>query len=178
LDIIAHGLSTAAAAATAQRASSQRIRLGMAAFFGMFPDLVSFTIPACCRIWWRLSGASPTLLPQADGPRFEWVWTVYNGSHSLLAFTVFFTVLWLLMRRPVLEALGWMLHILFDIFTHRETFAIQFLWPASSFHVDGIRWETPWLLAATYATLVVVSLLLWGGELARRLSAARPRSRG
>jgi hypothetical protein len=178
LDIIAHGLSTVAAAATAERPSNRPIRLGWAAFFGVLPDLVSFTIPACCRIWWWLSGASPTLLPQANGPRFEWVWTVYNCSHSLLAFAVFFVVLSLLMRRPVFEALGWMLHILFDIFTHREMFAVEFLWPVSSFHVDGIRWETPWFLAATYATLVAVSLLLWGRKLARRFSVARPGDRG
>ncbi len=103
---------------------------------------------------------------------------MYNCSHSVLVFTVFFAVVWLLMRRPMFEALGWLLHILFDIFTHREMFAIQFLWPVSSFHVDGVAWETSWLLAATYAALVTVSLLLWGGEFARRFFGARPAGRG
>ncbi len=153
--------------------------------------------------WWALfpagaltSIALMTLIPDTAGDLavaimfFGWAgtfllvyflaqqkWAIWP-SIGLLVFAVSFAVLWLLMRRPVFAALGWMLHILFDIFTHREMFAIQFLWPVSSFHVDGIRWETPWFLAATYATLVVAGLLLWGGRLARRVSVARPAGRG
>ena len=161
MDIIAHGISTAAAVVATRRRSTEPIRLGWALFFGVFPDLVSFTIPACLRIWWRLTGASPSLLPTANGPHFEWVWSVYNCAHSLLVFAAVFAGLWLVMGRPILEALGWMLHILLDIFTHRGLFAIQFLWPASSVHLDGIPWETPWLLGATYGSLMAVGLLLF-----------------
>jgi len=135
--------------------------VGWALAFGVFPDLVAFTIPACVRIWWWLTGASPSLLPQANGPHFEWVWGVYNGSHSLLVFAVFSAGLWLVMRRPVLETLGWLLHILLDSFTHRGFFAIQFLWPVSAVHLDGIPWETPWFLGGTYAALIAVWLLTW-----------------
>jgi hypothetical protein len=161
LDIIAHGLSTAAGAVAVRRATRRQIHAGWALCFGVFPDLVAFTIPTCLRVWWWLTGASPSLLPQANGPHFEWVWGVYNGGHSLLVFALFFAGLWLVMRRPVLETLGWLLHILLDIFTHRGMFAIQFLWPVSASHVDGIRWEAPWLLGATYAALLAVWLLLW-----------------
>lgn len=161
MDIIAHGLSTAAAAVAARRGAQRQIRVGWVLFFGVFPDLVAFTIPACLRTWWWLTGASPSLLPQANGPHFEWVWDVYNCGHSLLVFALFFAVLSLVMRRPVLETLGWLLHILLDVFTHRGMFAIQFLWPVSAVHFDGIRWETPWLLGGTYAALLGVWLLLW-----------------
>jgi hypothetical protein len=69
-------------------------------FFGVFPDLVAFTIPACLRIWWRLTGATRSLLPTPNGPHFEWVWTVYNWAHSLLVFGLLFAGLWLVMRVP------------------------------------------------------------------------------
>jgi hypothetical protein len=151
-----------------RRKPEERIRLGWAVFFGVFPDLVTFTIPACLRIWWRLTGASQSLLPTPDGPHFEWVWGLYNCAHSLLVFGVFFVGLWLVTRRPVLETLGWMLHILLDSFTHRGMFAIQLLWPASSIHLDGIPWETGWFLAATYGTLATVCYLLWRGRRVRQ----------
>lgn len=171
LDIIAHGIS-AAAAGVGVRRSKLRIRLGWAVFFGVVPDLVTFTIPACLRVFWWATGASPSLLPTPDGPHFEWVWSVYNAAHSLVVFAVVFGGLWVVARRPVLEALGWLLHILLDIFTHRGIFAVQFLWPASSAHLDGTPWETPWLLAATYATLAVAGLLLWRGRRSPHVSSS------
>jgi hypothetical protein len=168
VDIIAHGLSTGVVLAAARRKSSvPPIRLRWALLFGVLPDLVAFAIPACLRIWWYLSGASPSLLPTPNGPHFEWVWTVYNAGHSLLAFAVVFGGLWLVAGRPVLEALAWALHILLDIFSHRGMFAIQFLWPVASLHFDGIPWETPWLLAATYGSLAAAWLVLVRRHVAR-----------
>ena len=170
MDIIAHGLWTTAAATAARRKLERPVRLGWAAFWGVFPDLVSFSIPAVLRIWWWLTGASKTLLPQANGPHFEWVWGVYNCSHSLLVCAVVFGLVWLFVRRAPLEMLGWLLHIAIDIFTHRGLFAIQFLWPVSTLHFDGLPWETRWFLAANYGAMAVVFLLLWGR---RRTVAAR-----
>jgi hypothetical protein len=170
LDIIAHGLSTAAAAVATRRGGQRRIRVGWALFFGVLPDLVAFAIPACLRIWWWLTGASSSLLPQANGPHFEWVWGVYNCGHSLLVFGLFFGLLWFVRRRPVVEALGWLLHIVLDVFTHRGMFAIQFLWPVSAVHLEGIPWENPWLLGGTYAALLGIWLLLWRARPARRRS--------
>jgi hypothetical protein len=161
VDIIAHGISTAAAAVAARRASLRPIRIGWALVFGVLPDVVPFAIPACLRVWWWLTGASPSLLPTPNGPHFEWVWGVYNCAHSLLVFAVVFVGVWLVMRRPLLEMLAWTFHILLDIFTHRGMFAIQFLWPASSVHLDGLPWETRWFLAATYAVLGAIWFLLW-----------------
>jgi hypothetical protein len=42
-----------------------------------------------------------------------------------------------------------------DVFTHRGMFAVKFLWPVSSVHFDGMRWETPWFLAVNFAALAV-----------------------
>ena len=164
MDIFAHVLWTAAAATVVRRKLAQPIHPGWAAFWGVFPDLVSFTVPAVLRVWWWLTGASRSLLPDGRGPHFDWVWGVYNFSHSAVIFAVFFGAVWLLVRHPVLEMLGWALHISIDMFTHRGWFATHFLWPASSFHFDGIPWETGWFLALNYATLTLVYLLLWRGR--------------
>ncbi|HLK63853.1 MAG TPA: hypothetical protein VKU19_10470 [Bryobacteraceae bacterium] len=177
MDIIAHVLWTTAAATAVRRKVDRPVHLGLAAFWGVFPDLASFTIPATLRIWWRLTGASKSLLPEANGPHFEWVWTLYNCVHSGLVFALFFGAAWLFARRPVLEMFGWLLHILIDIFTHRGLFATHFLWPVSSVHVDGIPWETGWFMAVNYAALALVFLLLWATRAAvtrtkRRVAAA------
>jgi hypothetical protein len=155
MDIFAHALWTAAAARYSTRKTHLPLNAGSAAFWGVFPDLLSFTVPAATRIWWWATGTTKSLLPQPGGPQFPYVWTLYNASHSLIPFTALFGILWLVLRRPPLVLLGWALHILIDIFTHRGMFAIQFLWPFSATAIDGIRWENPWFLAANYAGLAV-----------------------
>jgi len=161
VDIVAHSLYTAAAAIIVKRKSDRPFRLWWAVFFGVFPDLASFTVPAFLRIWWRVTGVTKTLLPQPGGPRLDWVFGLYNCVHSLLIFGLVFAIAWAIARRPVWELLGWLLHIVIDILTHRGWFAIQYLWPLSSVHVDGIRWETGWFLAATYAAVAAIFFLLW-----------------
>jgi hypothetical protein len=106
-----------------------------------------------------LTGASKTLLPDGRGPHFEWVWGLYNFTHSAIVFCFCFGAFWLLVQKPVLEMLGWAIHIIVDVFTHGGMFAIKFLWPVSSVHVDGKRWETAWFLAANYTALA--SLYVW-----------------
>jgi len=54
-------------------------------------------------------------LPDGSGPHFDWVWGLYNGTHSALVFPVCFAAVWLLLRKPPLEMLGWALHILIDV---------------------------------------------------------------
>ncbi len=161
MDIIAHGLCTAAAAIVVNRRLRRPVRLGWAVVFGVAPDLVSFTVPAVLRIWWRLTGVTTSLLPQPGGPRFEWVGGLYACVHSLVIFGVVFGVAWAVARRPVWEMLGWLLHVAIDIPTHRGWFAIESLWPISPVRFDGIPWETGWLLAATYGSLAGIFVLLW-----------------
>jgi hypothetical protein len=161
LDVIAHALWTTAAGTVARSRLKRRIHLGWLATFGVLPDLAVFAIPAAVRIGRLLTGASKSLLPDGSGPRFDWIWGLYNFTHSAVIFAVCFGAVWLWARRPVLEMLGWALHIFIDIFTHEGLFAIRFLWPLSSVRLQGIRWETHWLLAANYAALASLYLMLW-----------------
>ena len=162
MDIIAHALWTTAAATTARRRLHRKIHLGWAAFWGVFPDVFSFAIPAVVRIWWYATGTTKSLMPDAHSPqRFQFVWQLYHCSHSLLVFAAVFGLVWAIVRRPVLEILGWGLHILIDIPTHQGIFAVHFLWPVSSYGFDGIRWENHWFLAVNYGVLILVFGWIW-----------------
>jgi len=161
LDVFAHALWSTAGGIAARRRFHWQIHLGWLAAWSVLPDLLVFAIPAAVRIGRFVTGASKTLLPDGSGPRFDWAVAIYDVTHSAVVWAFCFGAVWLVARRPVLELLGWALHIAIDIFTHTGFFAIQFLWPICPVHFDGIRWETPWFLALTYVALAAVFLVLW-----------------
>ena len=101
MDILAHALWTTAAAKIVRDKTGQRLSLGWAAFWGVFPDLFSFTVPALVRVWWYATGATHSLLPDAHrAQHFQYVWQLYHCSHSLVVFAVVFVVVWAVLRRP------------------------------------------------------------------------------
>lgn len=172
MDIFAHALWTGAAAIAARRCWNRPVSVRWAVLWGVFPDLAAFAAPAAVRIFWLLTGTTKSLLPQAGGPRLDWVWPLYHGAHSAALFAVAFAGAWLAVRRPPWALLGWAMHIVIDIPTHRGLFATHFLWPLSGVSLDGIPWETGWLLAANYAALALAYALLWS---TRRKEAAPAR---
>jgi uncharacterized membrane protein YwaF len=162
MDILAHALWTTAAAAKTRQQIRRPIRLGWAAFWGVFPDLFSFAVPLVLKLWWYATGVTSFLRPDANSAqRLKFVWQLYNCSHSLVVFAAVFGIVWALAKRPVLEMLGWGLHILIDIATHQGIFAVHFLWPFSSYSVSGLRWENPWFMAINYGALAMVYLWMW-----------------
>ena len=162
MDIFAHACWTAAAAKITGDKTHRPLRLGWAAFWGAFPDLFTFTIPAVLRIWWYTTGTTHSLLPDPQSARrLQFAWQLYHCSHSLLIFAAVFALVWAILRRPALEMLGWALHILIDIPTHQRIFAVRFLWPLSSYAFSGLRWESPWFLAANYGALFLVVTWIW-----------------
>lgn len=170
MDILAHALWTAGAAIPLRRRLRRPLSLGWAIFWGVFPDVFSFAIPALVRIWWYLSGTTSSLLPDPNGPQhFHFVWTLYYASHSLLVFGLVFGTAWLFAKRPILEMLAWSLHILIDIPTHQGIFALHFLWPLSSYGISGLRWENHWFMAANYAGLLLLYSWMWIGARKRPL---------
>lgn len=160
MDVLAHALWTAAGAVPLR--CRRPLSLKWAILWGVFPDVFSFAIPALIRIWWYVSRATSSLLPDGQGTQhFHFVWTLYYASHSLVVFSLAFGAGWLFAKRPMLEMLGWALHILIDIPTHQGIFALHFLWPVSSYGFSGVRWENHWFLAANYSALFVVYLAIW-----------------
>jgi hypothetical protein len=162
MDIFAHGLWTTAIATGVNRKIAHPIRVGWAAFFGVFPDLFAFAPPIAMALWLRLTGRLGPLPPGRHMPFRELAWQLYHFSHSLVVFGAVFGFVWLLARRPVLEMLGWALHILIDIPSHSlRFFATPFLWPLSNYSVDGIPWGNRWYMLINYSALLVVYLVLW-----------------
>jgi hypothetical protein len=87
--------------------------------------------------------------------------TLYNITHSLIAFAMVFGLFWIVSRRPVWIVAAWGLHILIDIPTHSlALFPTPFLWPVSEIKVDGIGWDNPVILAIDMV-LLVTAYTLW-----------------
>jgi hypothetical protein len=165
MDILAHALWTTPATIAARRKLRRPIHLGWAVFWGLFPDIFSFLIPAVIRIWWYLTGVTPSLRPDAASARhLQFVWQLYYASHSLVIFAAVFGIGWVIAKRPVLELLGWGLHILIDIPTHQGIFALQFLWPFSSYSVSGVRWENHWFVVINYGALLLLYSWMWARD--------------
>jgi len=190
MDTLAHGLWATAAAKANNRFAPLKFRTKWFVFWGVLPDLFSFT-PAVVWLLWQvmIEGVPfaevprPELLPpevRSTFPVFRLTNALYHLSHSLIIFAGIFLLV-LAVRRyrfksrqaiPVSgaqlsaggaywEMTGWMLHILIDIPTHtRRVYPTPFLWPLSDFTIDGISWGRPWFLALNYASLLVVFLLL------------------
>ncbi|MGC9971342.1 MAG: hypothetical protein ABSE56_12215 [Bryobacteraceae bacterium] len=162
MDIFAHGLWAAAAARGVNRKAPRRLRVPWVAFFGVFPDLFAFSVPVMLMLWLRLTGGVGALPGPRHMPFRDLAWQLYRISHSLIIFAAVFGIVWLLARRPVLELLGWPLHILIDIPTHSlRFFATPFLWPLSDYRFNGISWANRWFMLSNYTALVIVYILLW-----------------
>src|ERR1700760_3480959 len=90
VDILAHALWTGAAGVAAREKLNRPLRLGWLVSWGVLPDIIVFTVPAVVRIWRFVTGESKSLLPDGSGPHFEWVWGLYNATHSTIVFAICF----------------------------------------------------------------------------------------
>jgi hypothetical protein len=156
VEIIAHGLWTAAAAVRASRSGARfRAPLPWAVFWGVFPDLLAFGPPVAAGLWfWAVGGAAAE-----HGSRLhhhvDLGIPLYPTGHSLVIFAGVFALASLAARRPIVSMLGWLLHILIDIPTHGHGYyPTRFLWPFSNYGFNGIPWWNPWMMAASPAPLV------------------------
>ena len=170
MDIVAHGLWAGAAGIAANQMLKKPLLLRWVVAWGMFPDLFAFTATFLVLIWFRLFGGSSAprgIFSRALSdalPPFLQPDRLYLFSHSLLIFGLVFGAVWLLWRRPVLVMLGWSLHILMDIPSHRAgRYGTPFLWPLSSYRFNGVSWGQDWFFVLNYTALtaVYVALLVW-----------------
>jgi len=163
MDIVAHGLWAAAGATAARKSAHVRIRVGWTVWWAMFPDVLAFGPPVAIGLWLLLTGGADVRSMRGGHlPRVGLGVPLYPVGHSLIVFLLVFAVTSLLARRVVLELLGWLSHILIDIFTHSfRYYATRFLWPVSDIRFNGIPWWTPWFWCCTYVALAIVYFLLW-----------------
>ena len=171
MDFLSHGLWAGAVYKAAQRKTKKPLRVWLAAFWGVFPDLLAFTV-LFTWLFWNLifGGLSFSDFPQPDAVEpvlqdtlaiFRLTSILYSVSHSAFIFLLVFGIIFLILRRPIWELGGWLFHILLDIPTHSYQFyPTPFLWPLSDWKFDGFSWATPWFLIINYFLIIVVYILL------------------
>lgn len=165
MDIVSHGLWGAITLGRASRRS-----FWTAFVLGMGPDLFSFGVMFVNGLLAHgldfINGLGhppdPELIP-------EYVYSLYNATHSLLVFALVFVAIWALRGKPLWELSAWGLHIAMDIFTHSTAFfPTPFLWPVSDVRVDGVPWSNP----AIFVPNVLLLLVLYVWFLLRRKRSA------
>jgi len=157
MDFFAHGLWAGAI-------FNRSRHIWRAVFFGIMPDLFSFGILTF--IFFFTNGFNrpdfskteppdPSLVPQ-------YVHGLYNITHSLVVFFLVFILVSWLSKRFFWSMTAWALHILIDIPTHSYNFfPTPFLWPISSYKVDGISWGTPWFMVVNYSAIVITYVIIY-----------------
>mgnify|MGYP003393056124 CR=1 FL=1 len=157
MDILSHGLYGGVAFGK----KSKKDYL-IAFLFGVGPDLFSFGLFFVLAIlgfyespFGKMEPPDPTLIPR-------YVHSLYDVTHSLVIYGIFFALLWFLGKKSFAKlTLGWPLHILVDIPTHSSAFfPTPFLWPVSRFYVDGIPWSNPYIFFPN-AVVILVLYLYW-----------------
>jgi hypothetical protein len=105
-------------------------------------------------IWLRDGPPMPPELIEAYESYYVW-------THSLVVIGLLAVAWWVLSRRAPWLLLPWGVHILMDIPTH-ERYLTQFLYPLSSFSIEGYAWSRPPVLLANWgALLVTYAALFW-----------------
>ncbi|OGI75466.1 hypothetical protein A3D36_02675 [Candidatus Nomurabacteria bacterium RIFCSPHIGHO2_02_FULL_36_29] len=156
MDIFSHGLYGGVAVGRASR------RDYVTAFlFGIGPDFLAFGTFFITSLISTGTLGRPNLetIP-------SYVFTIYDFTHSLVIYVVFFAFLWFFGKKHFAKlTLAWPLHILVDIPTHDVTFfPTPFLWPISDFYIDGASWGQPLIFIPN----VIVLSCLYGYWYVRR----------
>ncbi len=161
MDIFAHALWTNLAYYKKYR-DDLKDRL-WAVFFGIMPDLISFT-PATLYALFHFGQAKDFMsLASSNVWVFAWARQSYNYTHSLVSFAVIALIV-LAVRRGKMywPLLGWALHIGIDIFTHPSFYSTPFLYPLSDIRNRfAISWAEPKFMAINYAAIAVLYILIF-----------------
>ena len=179
MDILAHGLWTAAAYTVANKKRVQkkqkRLHVLWATFWGVFPDLFAFTLPWILILFGLATKTiNPATIPGPDSVEpplphsfpagiFNLASSLYNISHSAVVFGATILCVWIVTRKIYWEMGGWLLHILIDIPTHAYSFfPTPVFWPISGWKFShGISWGTPWFMAINYSLLAITYISLF-----------------
>ena len=135
MDIISHGLY-----GWAVFGNKDKKQFWLSTAFGILPDLLVFGLPFAINIvtmiWWWSGSIFGQAWHHTDA---NYLYVLYNFTHSLIIRAVVFWVLWLIFKKPVKASFARLLHILIDIPTHSIAFfGTPFLWPLSNYKFDGI----------------------------------------
>lgn len=181
MDVLAHVLWTNAV--FHYKYHRQRRMRYLAAFFGVLPDLVSF-VPVFFFVLYSGLEVSKKIFTE---PSHHWTFLYaaesYKYTHS---FVIFFAVVLVvtiigniyLRRKSKVGAqasatgklwfywplLGWALHILIDMPSHKSFYETPIFFPLSNVKFEhGVPWSNPIYMVINYASLalVYIGLALW-----------------
>jgi len=181
MDIFSHALWTGLSSRAVNLKIKKPLSVRMAAFWGIFPDLLAFTPLFFWVVFNLISGSfawnhipRPSQMEpfSPDTPLIFRITSVfYNISHSIIIFLLVAAVLLILnrfifsdslkFRRPPWEMAGWLFHIIIDIPTHTyEFYPTPFLWPVSGWKFSGFHWDAPWFIALNYSAIIIFFIVL------------------
>ena len=125
-------------------------------FFGALPDLFSFGIYFFINFLFNSSNfklGKPQLETLPD-----WLFDLYNISHSLFIALVGVSLAYFLINRSFAFAmLAWPLHIILDFPFHTaDFFPTPILWPILDVRFDGISWSTPYIWFSNIGGLILL----------------------
>ncbi len=152
MDILAHGLY---GGALVLKKSPQLYWLSVLS--GMAPDIVAGSF----RLY---KAGSKKALPSFLGIHHDLpdsAYTAYHITHSFITAFCLFLVLFFIHRDLAILALPYAFHILCDIPFHTGRFATRFLYPLSSFHINGYEYARhKWLYVPNYLLIAIVYIFL------------------
>ncbi len=135
------------------------LRIGLAVFFGILPDL------ALTPIFFKFVFNRDKF----DRKRFikqtpDYVFKLYNSTHSIIVFLIFFIPALIIFGEPALLMTAWLIHVLVDIPTHEKNFfGTKFLYPLSDYSINGFSWANKWFLIVNYTLIIFfIVLILYG----------------
>ncbi len=132
-----------------------------AVFFGIMPDLISFT-PVT--LWAFFNHPRFDMQTALTSHAWVYVWAreSYNYTHSLVSFAVVVLIVLAFRKgRMYWPLVGWFLHIFIDMFTHPDFYRTPIFYPLSNFHNPyGITWANPIFMLVNYTAIALLYIHL------------------
>ena len=129
-----------------------------AVLFGLLPDSTSWLIYAIYRLIISDNGLGKPALNEIP----NWVFILYNISHSIFTAILAITLISILVKKLSVYALAWPIAIIMDVFTHRRDFLpTPFLWPISEWKFDGFSWGNKTFLIVNYIAMSICLIIIY-----------------
>lgn len=127
-----------------------------AVLFGLLPDTFSWTIYALYRIMNGQQLGEPNVENIPD-----WVFSLYNITHSLIVAGIVILLVYLILRRIPIYIFAWPIAVIIDTLTHTKDFLpTPFLWPVSNWRFPGINWADPTFSKINYTAIIAISIYI------------------
>ena len=127
----------------------------LALLFGALPDLLSFGLYFLVRL--LSQGMNIEFGRPAVGTIPDWVFTMYNFSHSFIIVLFIFIIAFIIDKDLCFPLLAWPFHILLDFLFHSiDFFPTPILWPISDYKFDGVAWSNPYIWIGNIICIIIL----------------------